>query len=48
VTLDRSRPIEDILRELGRYDGPEPALAWKPPPSRIGKVLGRLFKLLGR
>lgn len=44
--VDRSRPVEDILRELGKYDGPELA-TWRLPESRIGRVLGKLFKLVG-
>ena len=47
VKLDRSRPLEDILRELGKYDGPE-LVTWKPPESTIGRVFGKLFKLFGR
>jgi molecular chaperone DnaK len=47
VTLDRSRPVEEILRDLGHYEGPQ-AVAWKPPESRIGKALGRLFKMFRR
>ena len=47
VKLDRSRPVEEILRELGKYAGPEQE-TWKLPESRIGKVLGKLFKLFGR
>jgi molecular chaperone DnaK len=47
VTLDRSRPIEEIFRELGSFEGPEPE-QWQLPESRIGKVLGKLFKLFGR
>jgi molecular chaperone DnaK len=47
VRLDRSRPLEDILRELGKYSGPE-VETWKLPESRIGKVLGKLFKMFGR
>jgi molecular chaperone DnaK len=46
VKLDRSRSVEDILRELGNYEGPEEA-TWKLPESRIGKALGRLFKRFG-
>jgi molecular chaperone DnaK (HSP70) len=46
VKLDRSRPLEDILAELGHYEGPE-EMTWKPPESRIGKALGRLFKRFG-
>jgi molecular chaperone DnaK len=45
VKLDRSRAVEDILRELGKYDGPETVEAWRPPESKLGKVFGKLFKL---
>ena len=48
VRVDRTRSVDDILRELGKYDGPVEAELWKPPPSRIGTVLGKLFKLFGR
>jgi molecular chaperone DnaK len=46
VKLDRSRPVADILRDLGRYEGPK-VTSWRPPESRLGKVLGRLFKMFG-
>jgi molecular chaperone DnaK (HSP70) len=47
VRLDRTRPLADVLAELGSYQGPVEA-TWQPPESRIGKVLGKLFKLFGR
>jgi molecular chaperone DnaK len=47
VTLDREKSVESILRELGKYSGPE-VTAWKLPESKIGKVLGKLFKMFGR
>jgi molecular chaperone DnaK len=47
VKLDRSRPVEEIVRELGKYEGPE-VVEWRPPESRIGRVLGKLFKIFGR
>ncbi len=47
VRLDRTRPLADVLAELGSYQGPVEA-TWQPPGSRIGKVLGKLFKLFGR
>jgi molecular chaperone DnaK len=47
VKLDRSRPVDDILRDLGKYEGPA-QITWRPPQSRLGKVFGKLFKLLGR
>lgn len=48
VKLDRSRPLEEILRDLGKYEGPKVEEQWQPPVSRLGKVLGKLFKLFGR
>jgi molecular chaperone DnaK len=48
VKLDRTRPIEEILRDLGKYEGPKIEEQWQPPVSRLGKVLGKLFKLFGR
>jgi molecular chaperone DnaK len=46
--LDRSRPVQDILRELGKYDGPEEVQAWRPPESKLGRVFSRLFRLIAR
>lgn len=48
VKLDRSRPVEDVLRELGGFQGPPQEVAWQPPQSALGKALGKLFKLFGR
>jgi hypothetical protein len=48
VQVDRSRSVDEILRELGKYDGPVVAETWQPPESRLGKVFGKLFKLFGR
>jgi molecular chaperone DnaK len=45
--LDRARPVEEILRELGSYQGPV-VPEWKPPESRLGRVFGKLFKLFGK
>lgn len=42
--LDRTRAVDDVLREMGRYEGPTHEARWMPPPSRIGALLGRLFK----
>ncbi len=48
VQLDRSRPVEEVLRDLGRFEGePEPE-AFRPPENALGKVLGKLFKMFGR
>lgn len=47
VKLDRSRPVEEVLRELGVYAGPETE-EWALPETALGKVLGRVFKLFGR
>lgn len=45
--LERTRPLEEILRDLGKFDGPvEPV--WQMPTSRLGNVLGKLFKLFGK
>jgi molecular chaperone DnaK len=41
--LDRTRSLDDILRDLAAEPDP-----WKLPPSPLGKVLGKLFKLFGR
>ena len=47
--LDRSRPVEDVLRELGKFEGSPPkAASLRPPPSPLGRAFGRLFKLFGR
>lgn len=43
VTLDRERPLEDILQDLGAFDGPPAPEAWQLPETRISKVLGKLF-----
>lgn len=48
VSIDRSRPLDEILRDLGRYEGPAAPVKWQPPESTLGKVFGRLFKLFGR
>jgi hypothetical protein len=40
--------VEEVLRELGKYDGPAEPETWQLPESRLGKVLGKLFKLFGR
>lgn len=47
VKLDRSRPVDEVLRDLGVYTGPE-VETWKLPETTLGKVLGRVFKLFGR
>jgi len=46
--VDRSRSVDEILRELGKYDGPVEPVTWQLPESRIGKVLSKLFKVFGR
>jgi molecular chaperone DnaK len=60
--LDRTRGLDDILRDLGtpaaalERPGSTPRVPaleqepdpWKLPASPLGKVLGKLFKLLGR
>jgi molecular chaperone DnaK len=47
VKLDRSRPVEDVLRDLGSFEGPV-VEKWQLPVTPLGKVLGKLFKLFGR
>ena len=47
VQLDRSRPVEDVLRDLGSFEGPK-AETWKLPETPLGKVLGKLFGLFRR
>jgi molecular chaperone DnaK len=48
VNLDRTRSVDELLRDLGRYEGPKEPVAWQRPPSRIAAVLGKLFKVFGR
>jgi len=48
VRLDRTRSVDEILRELGTYAGPEVKPPWTAPPSRLGGLLGKLFKAFGR
>ena len=48
VRLDRTRPLDDVLRDLGKYSGPAEPVAWQKPQSRLGSVLGKLFKVFGR
>src|SRR5690606_17199468 len=48
TALDRSRGVEDILRELGQYVGPAERDPWKLPESRLGRVLGKLSRFFGR
>lgn len=47
VKLDRSRPLEDVLADLGKFEGNEPE-TWKIPETTLGKALNRLFKMFGR
>ncbi len=48
VRVDRTRPLDEVLRDLGKYEGPAEPEMWQLPESRIGKALGKLFKLFGR
>ena len=47
VKLDRSRPLDDVLKDLGKFAGDEPE-TWRIPESTLGKALNRLFKVFGR
>ncbi len=48
LKLDRTKPVEEILRELGKYDGPQMEPTWQLPTSKLGRVLGKLFGLFKR
>lgn len=48
VALDRSRSVDDVLRDLGLVEGAVAEPQLKLPESGLGKALGRLFKLFGR
>jgi hypothetical protein len=49
VRLDRSRPVADVLENLGAFGGSEPEPAqWHLPETTLGKVLGKLSRLFGR
>lgn len=45
--LDRSRPVEEVLRDLGLFDGPT-VEAWQLPETPLGRILGRLSRFFGR
>lgn len=47
VRLDRSRPVEEVLRDLGLFEGPA-VEAWQLPESTLGRLLGRLSRFFGR
>lgn len=48
VTLDRERPLQDVLAELGGYDGPEVEEEWHLPKTTIGSMFGKLFGFFKR
>ncbi len=49
VKLDRSRPIEEILLELGAVKAARPAQpAWRLPESRLGNLFGKLLGMFRR
>lgn len=48
VKLDRARPIDDVLRDLGKYSGPAVVPSWRPPESKLARVFGKLFGMFGR
>jgi len=46
--LDRTRPVEDILRELGRAEESSPeSRALRMPQTLLGKALGKLYRVFG-
>lgn len=47
VKLDRSRPVDDVLRDLGGAEAP-PIEVPQLPVTPLGKVINKLFKLFGR
>ena len=46
VRLDRSRPVEEVLRDLGLFDGPV-VETWQLPETPLGRILGRLSRFFG-
>jgi molecular chaperone DnaK len=48
LRLDRSRALEEILRPPPGAPAAVEAPTWQLPPSRLGKVLGKLSSLFGR
>jgi len=48
VKLDRSRPVEDVLRDLGGVEAPPPEPIPQLPITPLGKVINKLFGLFGR
>jgi molecular chaperone DnaK len=42
LRLDRSRPIDEILGGLGKYEGPAVQENWQLPESDLGEALGRI------
>lgn len=49
VTLDRKRPLDEILLELGAVRAAPPAQpAWKLPESRLGNLFGKLLGMFKR
>ncbi|MGZ6090684.1 MAG: Hsp70 family protein [Polyangiales bacterium] len=48
LKLDRSRPVQDVLRDLGGVDSLPPPPPAQPPASPLAKAINKLFKLFGR
>ena len=47
VRLDRSRPVEEVLLDLGSFEGPE-VEKWQLPETMLGRVLGGFARMFGR
>lgn len=47
VRLDRTRPVEEVLLDLGTFEGAE-VEQWHLPQTMLGRVLGGFAKLFGR
>jgi molecular chaperone DnaK len=47
VRLDRTRPVEEVLLDLGTFEGVE-VEKWQLPETMLGRVLGGFARLFGR
>ncbi len=47
VRLDRTRPVEEVLLDLGVFEGAE-VEKWQLPETMLGRVLGGFARLFGR
>jgi molecular chaperone DnaK (HSP70) len=47
VRLDRTRPVEEVLLDLGPFEGPA-VEKWQLPQTKLGRALSGFARLLGR